>query len=142
MLSRRIFLMLPFASCFVKRAKGDLLLEGDSYKLPSEQPSGWRYTFFSRHPKPKFPMAVPTAYPDMFWGTYGKNGDQPLSYAPLGSRSTEHLKAILRTQHQLSVEYRAIIVEILIIRHKMEKDNPELRKVHYEDPEALESHTA
>lgn len=30
------------------------------------------------------------------WGTYGKNGDQPLSYKPIALMDTEHLKAVLR----------------------------------------------
>jgi len=32
------------------------------------------------------------------WGTYGKDGDQPLRYVPLMDLSTNHIKAILRTQ--------------------------------------------
>ena len=34
----------------------------------------------------------------MKWGTYGKEGDQPLKYVILKDMSDEHIKAILRTQ--------------------------------------------
>lgn len=35
------------------------------------------------------------------WGTYGKNGDQPLELIPLKSLDTSHIEAILRTQSHL-----------------------------------------
>lgn len=89
----------------------------------------------------KFPIE-PTAYPDLMWGTFGKNGDQPLQWVPLGGCSTEHLQAILRTQHQLSPFYRSIIINILKIRKRMEEENPALRKNHYEHPETAESCTS
>jgi hypothetical protein len=34
----------------------------------------------------------------MHWGTYGKNGDQPLKYVLLKDMSDEHIQAILETQ--------------------------------------------
>ena len=34
----------------------------------------------------------------MHWGTYGKNGDQPLRYVLLKDMSDEHIQAILDTQ--------------------------------------------
>jgi hypothetical protein len=32
------------------------------------------------------------------WGTYGKNGDEPLSYVTVANMSTEHIKAVVKTQ--------------------------------------------
>lgn len=32
------------------------------------------------------------------WGTYGKQGDQPLSYVTIARMETEHLQACLDTQ--------------------------------------------
>ncbi len=90
---------------------------------------------------PSFPLPKATAHPQLMWGTYGKSGKQPLKVVQLGACSTEHLYAILKTQWQISNEYRAAIWDILNIRCKMEKENPELRKVHYECPEAPESRT-
>lgn len=36
------------------------------------------------------------------WGTYGKNGDQPLTWKKLCDMETEHIEAILRTQTHIS----------------------------------------
>lgn len=53
------------------------------------------------------------------WGTYGKNGDQPLTYVRLIDCSTDHLKAILRTQEdRTDPEYVKIIKSILDDRVK------------------------
>lgn len=35
------------------------------------------------------------------WGTRGKNGDQPLTWKPLKDLDTNHIKAILETQHHI-----------------------------------------
>ena len=35
------------------------------------------------------------------WGTRGKNGDQPLQWKPLKDLDTDHIKAILETQHHI-----------------------------------------
>jgi len=32
------------------------------------------------------------------WGTYGKNGDEPRSYVTVANMSTEHIKAVVKTQ--------------------------------------------
>lgn len=37
----------------------------------------------------------------MFWGTYGKDGKQPLQYKALKDLDTDHIEAIIRTQKQL-----------------------------------------
>jgi hypothetical protein len=47
------------------------------------------------------------------WGTYGKSGKEPLKWVRLIDCSTEHLKAILNTQKQISGEYRETIQFIL-----------------------------
>lgn len=47
------------------------------------------------------------------WGTCGKDGFHPLVYVRLIDCSTEHLQAILRTQHHISDDYRMIILGIL-----------------------------
>ena len=36
-----------------------------------------------------------------YWGTYGKNGDEPLQWKALKDLNTDHIKAILETQKQL-----------------------------------------
>lgn len=35
------------------------------------------------------------------WGTRGVNGDQPLTWKPLKDLDTDHIKAILETQHHI-----------------------------------------
>jgi hypothetical protein len=42
------------------------------------------------------------------WGTYGKNGDQPLVRKTLASLDTEHIEAILRTQLHLKDHIRKV----------------------------------
>lgn len=49
----------------------------------------------------------------LLWGTYGKNGTDPLRWVPLSQCSTEHLYAILNTQHHISDLFRVVIEEIL-----------------------------
>ncbi len=50
------------------------------------------------------------------WGTYGKSGQEPLKWVRLMDCSTEHLEAILRTQHHITNDIRYIIGEILKAR--------------------------
>jgi len=50
------------------------------------------------------------------WGTYGKDGNQPLVRIPLAELDTEHVKAIISTQKQLSFEVRTIFVNELAFR--------------------------
>lgn len=52
----------------------------------------------------------------MRWGTYGKNGDQPLTQKPLCTLDTDHIQAILDTQHQLRVEIRDLFKQELAFR--------------------------
>ena len=49
---------------------------------------------------------------DLLWGTYGKNGDQPLRWVRLGDCETAHLEAILRTQNPQPL-YSVAICHIL-----------------------------
>jgi len=44
------------------------------------------------------------------WGTYGKDGDQPLTWKKLCDMSTAHIKAVLVTQQQIP-EWRREIFE-------------------------------
>ena len=37
----------------------------------------------------------------LYWGTYGKNGDQPLKWKILKDLDTDHIEAILETQWQI-----------------------------------------
>lgn len=39
------------------------------------------------------------------WGSYGKHGDQPKHYICLCDMSTDHIRAILRTQPQIKGTY-------------------------------------
>ena len=47
--------------------------------------------------------------PDLVWGTYGKNGDEEKQDKSLRECDTEHLKNILKTQNQISHQYRVTI---------------------------------
>ncbi|MFA5234061.1 MAG: hypothetical protein WC390_06630 [Sulfurimonas sp.] len=49
----------------------------------------------------------------LLWGTRGKNQDQLLKYVPLVKLTTDHLKAILDTQTQITDELKGWIKEIL-----------------------------
>ena len=50
------------------------------------------------------------------WGTRGKDGRQPLVYKPLKDLDSDHIEAILKTQHQISDFYREIFKEELKYR--------------------------
>lgn len=65
----------------------------------------------------------------MHWGTYGINGDQPLKYIALKDLDTEHIKAILRTQIQVSNERRYVFYNELKYR--------ELGKVEFHRHQAM-----
>jgi hypothetical protein len=60
------------------------------------------------------------------WGTYGKDGKQPLKYVRLIGCSTEHLQAILRTQKQISPFTTRVIECILKERDTKIKLDEEL----------------
>jgi len=50
------------------------------------------------------------------WGTRGKDGKQPLVYKLLKDLDSDHIEAILKTQHQISDFYREIFKEELKYR--------------------------
>jgi len=43
------------------------------------------------------------------WGTYGKEGDQPLSYIAISNMETEHLQAVLDTQKRMYPQVRDLM---------------------------------
>ena len=50
------------------------------------------------------------------WGTRGKDGRQPLVYKPIKDLDSDHIEAILKTQHQISDFYREILKDELNYR--------------------------
>ncbi len=50
------------------------------------------------------------------WGTRGKNGRQPLVYKPIKDLDSDHIEAILKTQHQISDFYKEILKDELKYR--------------------------
>jgi hypothetical protein len=50
------------------------------------------------------------------WGTRGKDGKQPLVYKLLKDLDSDHIEAILKTQHQISEFYREVFMEELKYR--------------------------
>lgn len=58
----------------------------------------------------------------MRWGTYGKDGTQPLKYVILKNMSDEHIEAILRTQFHIGPFYEKEFKKEL----KRRKKNPKL----------------
>jgi hypothetical protein len=52
----------------------------------------------------------------LHWGTRGKDGKQPLVYKPIKDLDSDHIEAILKTQHQLSEFYKEVFREELKYR--------------------------
>jgi hypothetical protein len=52
----------------------------------------------------------------VYWGTRGKDGKQPLVYKLLKDLDSDHIEAILKTQHQISDFYREVFMEELKYR--------------------------
>lgn len=47
------------------------------------------------------------------WGTYGKKGDQPLSYVRLCDMETDHIRAVLDTAKSIAPQFKeAMITEL------------------------------
>jgi len=44
------------------------------------------------------------------WGTYGKNGDQPLRYVPVSEMSNEHIHAVLDIQGRIHPNLREVLM--------------------------------
>lgn len=53
------------------------------------------------------------------WGTYGKNGDQPLKWKPLQELDKEHIEAILETQHHIPKYLRELFQDELDYRKQV-----------------------
>ena len=49
------------------------------------------------------------------WGTYGKNGDQPLKYIPISEMTDAHIQAVLETQ-SISPKLREVMTSELEYR--------------------------
>lgn len=49
----------------------------------------------------------------LFWGTYGKDGKQPLKMIAINDMDSEHLDACLRTQYRMPAEYKVLMKKIL-----------------------------
>lgn len=45
------------------------------------------------------------------WGTFGKNGDQPLQRKPLSTLDDDHIEAILKTQTHLSEAIKELFIK-------------------------------
>ena len=52
------------------------------------------------------------------WGTYGKSGDQPLSYKAIADMETEHLQAVLDTQKNMYPQIRDLMKTELEYRNE------------------------
>ena len=50
------------------------------------------------------------------WGTYGKNGDQPLKRVKLCAMTDKHIQAILETQHHIPDHVREIFENEVLYR--------------------------
>jgi len=61
-----------------------------------------------------FPDIQPREY--LYWGTYGKNGYQPLQRKLIKDLDTDHIRAILDTQHLLTDNYIKIFNDELKLR--------------------------
>lgn len=62
-----------------------------------------------------FPNINPREY--LYWGTYGKDGDQPLKYKLIKDLDTDHIKAILETQHHINDLYKSTLENELQLRN-------------------------
>ena len=52
------------------------------------------------------------------WGSYGKDGKQPLHWKPLHTMTDEHIKAILETQHHIPWHIRGVFENEQEYRHQ------------------------
>lgn len=52
----------------------------------------------------------------LFWGTYGKDGKQPLKYITINNMTSEHIEACLKTQKNMNPFYRKIMTKVLRTR--------------------------
>ena len=66
------------------------------------------------------------------WGTRGKDGKSPLEYKPLETLSTQHIEAIIETQHHIPDHIRKVFTDELEYRNTLDEgarawynENPE-----------------
>lgn len=52
----------------------------------------------------------------IYWGTRGRNWDQPLTYKRLSELSSEHIRAIIATQFHINSDLRWTLVDELFKR--------------------------
>jgi len=52
----------------------------------------------------------------LFWGTYGKDGKQPLKMIAISDMNPDHLEACLRTQKNMPDEYKKLMKKVLRIK--------------------------
>ena len=50
------------------------------------------------------------------WGTYGKNGDQPLRVVPVSEMSNDHIQAVLDIQGRIHPHIREVLITELEYR--------------------------
>ncbi len=50
------------------------------------------------------------------WGTYGKNGDDPYTEIKLKDMTNDHIRACLRTQHNMYPQVRGAMINELLFR--------------------------
>jgi hypothetical protein len=52
----------------------------------------------------------------VIWGTYGKNGDQPLRYIKLSEMTNDHIKAVVETQAMMYPQNKRAMMNELTYR--------------------------
>jgi hypothetical protein len=66
------------------------------------------------------------------WGTRGKDGRQPVEYKPLQTLSTEHVEAIIETQHHIPEHIRKVFLDEIEYRNGMDENT---KKWYMENPD-------
>ena len=98
-----------------------------------EDANGWTYMVdggldyvrrsVNKH-EPAIDLSLTEAEPHFFlrdyvtWGTYGKEGDEPLSYKTIADMETEHIQAVLDTQRGMYPQIRDFMVAELEYRNE------------------------
>ena len=98
-----------------------------------EDANGWTYMVdggldyvrrsVNKH-EPAIDLTLTEAEPHFFlrdyvtWGTYGKEGDEPLSYKTIADMETEHLQAVLDTQWGMYPQIRDLMKAELEYRNE------------------------
>jgi len=66
------------------------------------------------------------------WGTRGKDGRQPVEYKTLQTLSTEHVEAIIETQHHIPEHIRKVFLDEIEYRNGMDENT---KKWYMENPD-------